>query len=70
MMTRVDSAHELTEHEWFAETIQHLVDIEMVQIVERGDKTSWRLTGLGENITEYLAHADIRLTIGGNTSIL
>ena len=69
LMTRVDSAHELTEHDWFADTIQSLIDIEMVQILERGDKTVWRLTGLGENITEYLAHANVRLTIDGNASI-
>lgn len=70
MMTRVDSAQELAEHDWFPDTIQHLIDIEMVQILERGDQTVWRLTGLGENITEYLAHAGVRLTIGGNASIL
>lgn len=42
----------------------------MVQILERCDKTVWRLTGHGENITEYLAHAGVRLTIGGDASIL
>ena len=43
-MTRVDSAHELADHNWFAGTIQHLIDIEMVQTLERNDKTVWRLT--------------------------
>jgi len=70
LMTKVDSAHELADQNWFAGTIQHLIDIETVQTLERDDKTVWRLTGLGEIITEYLSHAGVRLTIGGDTSIL
>ncbi len=69
-MTRVDSAHELTEHDRIADTIQSLIDIEMVQILGRGDKSVWRLTGLGEIIAEYLGHAGVRLTIGGDAPIL
>jgi hypothetical protein len=69
-MTRVDSALELAEHGWFPDTIQHLIDIELVQILERNKKTIWRLTGHDENITEFLSHAGVRLTIGGETSIL
>ena len=62
LMARIGSAHELTEHEWFHPTIESLIEIDLVYVHEREGKTTWRLTGLGENIADYLSKADIRLT--------
>ncbi|MBT3551389.1 MAG: hypothetical protein HOO19_04865 [Rhodospirillaceae bacterium] len=63
LMTQIHSTGKLTSQDWFDPTIAALVEMDFVQAFEWNGETDWRLTGLGENIAEYLTKSGVSLTL-------